>query len=308
MKPDLSIIICTHNPRREYLNKVLEALKTQSLPMDYWELIMVDNASTQSLALEIDLSWHPTSRCIREEKLGLTQARLCGIQEASSEIIIFVDDDNVLESDYLEIAFQIGKDWPMLGAWGGQSIAQFEETPPAWTQPYWESLGIRELSQDKWSNLMVWDTTPIGAGMCVRKVVAEKYSDFVHNDPRRLSLDRKGNLLMSCGDIDLAYTSNDLGLGTGLFTSLKLVHLMPTSRLQEEYLLRIVEGTTYSLLKLDNIRSRFSSQLSFREKLRVLMPWLINPNWWFVSPRERKFCLANTRGRAAAMREIWKSN
>jgi hypothetical protein len=100
-------------------------------------------------------------------------------------------------------------------------------------------------------------------------------------------------------DIDLAYTSNDLGLGTGLFTSLKLVHLMPTSRLQEEYLLRIVEGTTYSLLKLDHIRSRFSSQLSFREKLRVLMPWLINPNWWFVSPRERKFCLANTRGRAA---------
>ena len=308
MKPALSVIICTHNPRREYVNKVLEALKAQSLPMDYWELIMVDNASNQSLALEIDLSWHPTSRCIREEKLGLTQARLCGIQEARGEIIIFVDDDNVLESDYLEIAFQLGKDWPMLGAWGGQNIANFEETPPAWTQPYWGYLGIRELSQDKWSNLMVWDTTPMGAGICVRKVVAEKYIDVIHNDLRRSSLGRKGNLLTSCEDIDLAYTSNDLGLGTGLFMSLKLVHLMPISRFTEEYLLRIVEGTEYSVLMLDNIRGRFSAQLSFREKLRVLMPWLINPNWWLVSPRERKFCQANTRGRAAAMREIWKTN
>jgi hypothetical protein len=146
---------------------------------------------------------------------------------------------------------------------------------------------------------MVWDTTPMGAGMCVRKVVAEKYAELLHNDPKRSSLDRKGKALTSCGDIDLAYTSNDLGLGTGLFTSLKLVHLMPTSRLTEEYLLRIVEGTEYSVLMLDHIRDRFSSQLSFREKLRVLMPWLINPNWWFVSPRERKFCQANTRGRAS---------
>ncbi len=120
MQPLISIIICTHNPRRDYLERVIEALKSQTLPINQWELLLIDNASNQPLSSEIDLGWHYNSRHIREEQLGLTPARLRGIQEAEAETLVFVDDDNVLDSDYLEMALKVSEAWPIIGAWGGQ--------------------------------------------------------------------------------------------------------------------------------------------------------------------------------------------
>lgn len=297
----ISVIICTHNPRRDYLEQVLQALKLQTLPRKQWELLLIDNASNQPLSTEIDLSWHPQVRHIREEKLGLTPARLRGIREAVTETLVFVDDDNVLDSDYLEVVLRISKDWPTIGAWGGQIRPEFEETPPDWTKPFWGMLAIREFEQDKWSNLLhQHQTTPCGAGLCVRQVVARKYADLVGDQPKRGGMDRKGKLLTSCGDEDLAFTASDIGLGTGLFTSLKLTHLIPASRLQEDYLLRLVEGMTYSLTILD----------SFRGKI----PPLPNPSLgkclletyhlWRLNPRERRFYKARKRGETLAIQEI----
>ena len=47
---DLSVIICTHNPRVDYLYSVLNALQQQTLSHDQWELILVDNASQDVLS------------------------------------------------------------------------------------------------------------------------------------------------------------------------------------------------------------------------------------------------------------------
>ena len=81
MELKLSVIICTHNPRLDYLNKVLAALKAQTFPLENWELILIDNQSERPISSEIDLSWHPYARHIREARLGKTPALLCGIKE-----------------------------------------------------------------------------------------------------------------------------------------------------------------------------------------------------------------------------------
>jgi glycosyltransferase involved in cell wall biosynthesis len=299
MHPVISIIICTHNPRRDYLDKVLEALRCQTLSTGQWELLLIDNASNQPLSEEIDLSWHPQARHIREEQLGLTPARLRGIQEAVTETLVFVDDDNVLDSDYLEVVLQISKDWPAIGAWGGQIRPDFEEPPSEWTKPFWSMLAIREFDRDKWSNLLNQnETTPCGAGLCVRKVVARKYVDLVRDQPKRAGMDRKGKLLISCGDSDLAFTAHDIGLGTGQFTSLKLTHLIPASRLQEDYLLRLVEGMSYSWTILDSFRGKLPPKLSWQDKL------LQHYHRLRVNPRQRRFYNASQRGLALALKEI----
>ncbi|MBD2609693.1 MAG: glycosyltransferase [Nostoc sp. ZfuVER08] len=265
MQLALSIVICAHNPRLNYLERVLEALKSQTLSQDFWELLLVDNASDKILAAEIDLSWHPQGRHIREEQLGLTAARLRGIREATAGVIVFVDDDNVLDSDYLETTWRISKDFPFIGAWGGQIKAEFEEPPPSWTKPYLGNLAIREFERDRWSNLIdQYETTPCGAGLCIRKVVGEKYTELVRNNPQRAGMDRKGKMLTSCGDSDLAFTACDIGLGTGLFTSLKLTHLIPANRLKEDYLLRLVEGLAYSQIMLAYFRGTISPQSFWR--------------------------------------------
>lgn len=304
MKLVISVIICTHNPRHEYLRRVLDSLKNQTLDKEVWELLIIDNASNLSLASKVDLAWHCNSRHISEKQLGLTHARICGIQQAKANILIFVDDDNILSFDYLEKVKNIANDWPMLGAWGGQCLPDFEIEPPTWTKEFWEYLGIRFIDRNRWSNFPQWESTPIGAGLCVRKNVAEVYAHSLQNDPRRINLDRQGNTLLSCGDMDFAYTACDMGLGIGIFTDLKLLHLMPPDRLEESYLLRMVEQAVYSRVMLYFLRGNEKKQFSWKEKLKLLLPFDIYPKNWSLSPRERRFKQASDRGYTQAMKTI----
>ena len=102
--PQLSVVICTHNPRTDYLGRCFAALEVQTLPRERWDLLVIDNACDEPLAPRLDLAWHPGARLVREDTLGLTPARLRGIQEATGPLLVFVDDDNVLDTDYLEVA------------------------------------------------------------------------------------------------------------------------------------------------------------------------------------------------------------
>ena len=222
----LSVIICAHNPRLDYLRRVLDALKAQTLPQPQWELLLVDNASNERLAGVWDLSWHPNARPVRENELGLTHARLRGIRESKGDLLVFVDDDNVLESNYLAEASAIAEKWPMLGAWGGQCFGEFDSPPPEWTRPYWSLVAIRTFDDDRWSNQRENQAMPCGAGLCVRRVIASRYADLVAASPAHALLDRRGNSLASGGDNDLAWLTCELGFGTGLFKSLRLKHLI----------------------------------------------------------------------------------
>ena len=95
MTPDISVVICSHNPKPAYIDRVLAALKAQTLPLVDWELLLVDNASEPPLAETIDLSWHPRARHILEPELGVVFARFRGLKESQGAISVFVDDDNV---------------------------------------------------------------------------------------------------------------------------------------------------------------------------------------------------------------------
>ena len=86
---NLSVIICTHNSRHDYLRRALDALGRQTLPLNQWELLLVDNTSRENLAERFDLFWHPNAHHVREENLGLTCARLRGIAESSADLLEF---------------------------------------------------------------------------------------------------------------------------------------------------------------------------------------------------------------------------
>lgn len=291
--PRLSVAICTHNPRPDYLARTVGALRQQTLSTEQWELLIIDNQS--SPAIEVDLAWHPRSRILREDALGLTPARLRAFRESVAPVVVLVDDDNVLAPDYLERSAAIGESWPQLGAWGGQTIAEFEETPAEWAKPYlW--LAIREFDRDHWANVpFVGDAMPFGAGICVRRAVADAYAQLIQNDPSRKALDRTGNKLLGCGDTDLVLTAYDHGYGTGMFTALKLTHLIPKGRVQEDYLLRLVESTTYSVTLLKALRGHSPTVSSRAQKL---LEWYQSLR---LDERTRRFEQARKRGFEAAV-------
>jgi len=251
----LSVILCTHNPRPDYLTRTVEGLRAQTLPVTEWELLLIDNASEPGRGPEVDLTWHPRARTVMEPELGLTPARLRGIREARGELLVFVDDDNVLDPDYLETALRIAEERPWLGSWSGQCRGRFEEEPPDWTRRYWGNLVIREFDEDKWSNLpRLPETMPCGAGLCVRREVARHYLHLHDSGKRAFQFDRAGGELLSGGDNDLAACACDVGLGVGIVSALKLQHLIPAERLTVDYLARLAEGIHFSSLLLDHQR------------------------------------------------------
>lgn len=253
--PLLSVVICTHNPRAAFLARTIAALREQSPPRSDWELLVVDNASAPPVASTLDVSWHPAARIISEPKIGVAWARVRGIAEARGELILFVDDDNLLAPDYFARVVEIAAAWPQLGLWGCGNYEPEWETPPApHLTDYLSCLAVHRAPRDRWSNqLFDYPATPATAGMCVRTTVARHYATEFANNPRRRALGRSGGGLGACEDHDLAFTAIPLGHGIGVFTSLRMIHLMPTARVQESYLLRLVEGHSYSAVLLHSL-------------------------------------------------------
>jgi GT2 family glycosyltransferase len=254
--PAIGVILCTHNPRADNLERTLAALQQQTLPCADWELLLVDNASQRRVAEQVSLTWHPHARHVREEQLGLTPARLRGMAEASAPLLVFVDDDNLLAPDYLAQAVAIAADWPRLGAWGGRVLPEYETAPAPELRELVKLLALTDFTRDEWSNARTTanHAIPCGAGLCVRREVALAYRQQLAGHPERAALDRRGALLTSCGDIDLALTACDLGLGTGRFVQLQLTHLIPTHRVQRAYLLKLRESVVLSALTLNTLR------------------------------------------------------
>ncbi len=294
----LSVAICTHNPKPHYLERVIGALRNQCTSVDQWELLLVDNASSTPLSSEL-IGWHPKGRVIREEHLGLTHARLCAIRQTQSPLVLFVDDDNVLHTDYLQKTLRIAQSCPWIGAWSGQSLPKFDSPPPEWTKRYWGMLVIREFSRDYWSNVSsVQEAMPNGAGMTIRRQVAQAYLHLHESGQRPVVLDRQGKSLMSGGDNDLAACACDIGLGMGLFHELQLTHLIPAGRLTEDYLARLAEGIYYSTIYLRSLRGEPTSQKSRGRRLKEFV------QAWRMTPRDRRIYAACCRGENRALREL----
>lgn len=257
MSTKVSVIICTHNPRADYLHKTLDALRGQTFPKEEWELLLIDNASKEPLSKKSDLSWHPHSRYLRENELGLTPARLRGIKESNAEMLVFVDDDNELAPDYLELAVSIATRLPSIGCFGaGNIVPEFETPPDPEVLPFTPMLALRQSTKDKWSNDPDDDCIPWGAGLVVRKGVAQQHLLNLKIRNESFQLDRSGQELNSCGDSDFSWTACGMGLGKGIFSTLQVTHLIPKVRIEKNYLLHIAEGHGFSHAMLRAIHGK----------------------------------------------------
>lgn len=253
----LDVILCTHNPRGDFLGRTLDALKRQTLSRDEWSLLIVDNASAQPVVDCADFSWHENGSCIVEESLGLTNARIRGIRETSARWIVFIDDDNVLCPEYLERVRDYSETHSFLGSFGAGKInLLYEDEPSEEVRPWVTMLGLRSADFERWSNVPLDDASPWGAGLVLQRKVAETFCERVERCPLRAELGRKGDNLTAGEDIEFSYVACELGLGKGVFPALQLDHLIPAKRVQSDYLLRLRESITFSHAILDAIHGQ----------------------------------------------------
>ncbi len=227
------------------------------MPMARWELLVIDNASREPLEPTWDLSWHPRARILREERLGLIHARTRGIRESRGSILVFVDDDNVLAENYLETADGLLLQSPLFGVIGtGLAEGEFEVQPAKEVEYFVPGLIVWNMKKDLWTNFGANSFgLPAGAGMCVRREVAEDFLRKVEADPLRQALGRSGPVMAAGEDQLLCFSAHDLGLGSGRFVSLKLLHLIPKERVTEEYIAKLFAGFEWAEEFLHVIRN-----------------------------------------------------
>ena len=303
--PLVSVVIPAHNPPLHHFQRVLAALRAQTLPPDQWELVLVDDGSREPLAGVVDLSWHPRARVVATSEnangVGLVGARLKGFESGSAEIFVFVDQDNVLQAGYLANAIEIGRDYPWLGAWGGQITLEFDDpalTPDRWL---WPMLCMRQLDRDIWSNdVHHYDSTPWGAGLCVRRGVLRLYRDKVEANPLRRRLDPWPGGMGFGGDTDLVNTGCGAGYGKGAFVRLQLDHLMPVGRCSDEHFLKSAEARGFS-----EVLHQFIEQGVAPSPRRDLRFWIMTfLRWPRMRRLELRLLFRRRWGQLAAVREF----
>ena len=95
-RPEVSVIIPTYN-RKDTLRLCLAALAAQDLSADRWEIIIVDDGSSDGTDTFLANYVHPNKnlRLLRQHNLGAGAARRAGVQAASGEYVLLLNDDTI---------------------------------------------------------------------------------------------------------------------------------------------------------------------------------------------------------------------
>lgn len=285
MKLHLSVILCSRNPRPRYLHRVLSAIKDQTILKSSFEVILVDNGGIPELGDELRANL-PQFRIIKEPRAGLTYARFAGCREANTDLLVYVDDDNILAPDYLETVKNISLEFPKMGVWSGRLLPEFEVTVPRWAKDRIGYLGLRDFKYRTISTKFESNSTsPVGAGMAVRRSIMQTYEKTCRRSPIHLLLGRAPTEpqgpLMCAEDFDLCVEATTMGFHLGLFPELSLTHLMPPERLEKDYFARLLEGywASYCLLHLIRWPDRkMGPQLTLPKRaMDTIRSWLMSP-------------------------------
>ena len=256
----VSVVVCCYNSASR-LPKTIEHLAKQVTNNIPYEVIVVDNNCSDTTIVVAQEEWSKFStnanfKIVHEKTSGLSAARHKGVEEASYEYIIFCDDDNWLEENYIAIAYEILSANPNVGLVGGQSEAITDKVGgfPDWFEMYKECFAVGQQAGKTGvvtNRGFLW-----GAALAFKK---EVFVACYKHLPSILS-DRKGKELSSGGDSE--FCLRGILLGYDLFYDERLFfkHFISCDRLTVAYLDSLIHGFTKasSILKAYNRISEFN--------------------------------------------------
>ncbi|WP_439883491.1 glycosyltransferase [Pontibacter sp. MBLB2868] len=260
MRLGVTVVICTYNGAA-LLPETLHHLAKQRVRQGIkWEIVVINNASTDHTAQVALEEWEKHQNDIQltlyhQPKQGLTFARELGFKKASYEFVLFCDDDNWLNPDYINLAYDVMLKHPNVGVLGGYGELLFESPPPYWAKQYrLFANGPQASTSGKVPNNKVY-----GAGFVVRKTA---YELLIKAGFKPMLTDRKAGYLSSGGDYEICYAIALAGYDIWYDENLVFKHFMPQARINPEYYIRFIKEGPESFEVLVPYRVRANSQIN----------------------------------------------
>jgi GT2 family glycosyltransferase len=282
-----SIIIPTYN-RAPYLSTCLRALASQKADPKIFEIIIIDNNSTDNTPVVIlDFAQSHSNLSIKylhEKNQGAAIARNRAMAEARGEILCFLDDDTVPPPDWLA-AMEAGFASPNVGCVGGPAILDYQgQERPSWLRGDLQGLlSGYELSYKEPTEITEVAEFPFLCNMAVRRRVITEVGEF------RSDLGRSANRKLAGEETELIGRILKAGWIILYLPKAHVRHLVAPERLKKQYIYRIGRGlaSTHVYLTSDGrflmIMRWFLSDLWYATRLlyKLLVAIVLRKSLWF---------------------------
>ena len=258
---DLSLIITTYN-RGSKLWTTLNSLIYQTLRHDIWELVVVDNNSTDDTASRFAL-WageHPEidARMVHETIQGVSAARNRGIEESCGRYIVVIDDDEIVAPGFLEEYYRLFSEHADVAAAGGRIMPAFEDGMPRWMSKYTERAIAGTLDLGGVVCDFPYGTFFGGGNHGYRRSIVERYGGY------DTSLGRTGGVLLAGEEKEFYKRLHDSGERIVYLPDAVIYHLVGRDRLTRDYFTRLCRnlGRSERRRTLSLRRTPFKGRLS----------------------------------------------
>lgn len=230
----ISLIIPTYN-RAASLKRALESAVHLDYPPDRYEIIVVDNGSTDSTPAVLKDARHnnPGHRLsyVREERLGLHNARHAGVWAAQGDILLFTDDDATFDPAWLRAYAEAFVSHPEMAAAGGPVRASWDVPPPLWLIEFMgdaKTFGILSLMEPYNDFRLSANGIFFGVNMAIRANVLLAMGGF---NPEAF-----GGVWLGDGETGLNYKLWNHGMLIGYVPDALVYHHIPPERMTVQYL------------------------------------------------------------------------
>ena len=235
---DATIAICTWN-RSGLLDKTLEQMHQLLLPSDVaWEIVVVNNRCTDDT--DAVLEWHARRLPVRrvfEDKQGQSHARNAAAAEARGELIVWTDDDVLVDPQWLAEMLAAARAHPEFSFFGGPIEPWFEHDPPQWLLDNWQAINGAFAFRDLGTESFEFDLKrlPYGANYAMRTSVQRAF-------PYNPKLGRVATGEIRGEETDVLHKLLAAGHRGGWVPTAKVQHFIPADRLTLDYIRRFFHG------------------------------------------------------------------
>lgn len=249
---DFTVAICTYNGAfriPEVLDLLQKQVGTEGIA---WEVLVVDNNSSDRTAAVVSnyaQNWRKDSqlRYILETKQGVAYARIKAVQEAqSSDLIGFLDDDNLPAENWLAEAYRFAQENPQAGAYGGIIHAKLDQPPP----PYFDQIKGYLTIYNRGKTAFCYKRSdkprriPPAPGVVIRK---QTWFDAIPPAEKLLIAGRDEKTMAAGEDAEMMFYIQNSKWEVWHNPKMEIWHHIPPYRLEKDYLLKLARGYGLSI-------------------------------------------------------------